>query len=97
MYATVREGTANPETMARGKQQVEEFQRIRAQQPGYPGSMTMEAEHGRVLIITLWETPEQGKAAQQKLDPEAWPDLGSLGRSPPCQAPASSRIASWPS
>lgn len=71
MFATVREGTYDPVKMARGKAQVDEFWQIRAQQPGYQGAVTVDVGDGRVLIITLWQTPEQGQAAQAVLDPQA--------------------------
>ncbi len=71
MFATVREATFDAEKRARGQAQVEEFARIRAQQPGYRGSLTVDAGNGRMLIVSLWETAEQGRAAQAALDPQA--------------------------
>ncbi|MBA2449204.1 MAG: hypothetical protein H0V51_14385 [Chloroflexi bacterium] len=82
MFAMVREGTSDPEKMARGRGQAEEFQRIRAQQPGYRGSVTVDAGNGRVLIVTLWETQEQAQAARATLEPEAERLLGPLWTAP---------------
>jgi len=46
MFATVREATFDPEKLARGTGQMQEFYRIRAQQPGYKGSLTVDAGTG---------------------------------------------------
>lgn len=82
MFATVREGTSDPEKMARGRGQADEFWGIRAQQPGYRGSVTIDAGQGRVLIVTLWETREQAEAARVILEPEAERLLGALWTAP---------------
>ncbi len=82
MFATVREGTYDPEKLARGKAQVDEFWRIRAQQPGYKGALTVDTGNGQTFIITLWETAEQQQAAQAVLDPHAQRLMGPLMSTP---------------
>jgi hypothetical protein len=78
MFATVREATFDAEKMAQGRGQMEEFARIRARQPGYRSSATVDAGDGRVLIVTLWETREQAEAAQSIMEPEARRLMGPL-------------------
>ena len=58
MFATVREATFDAEKRAQGRAQAEEFWRIRAQQPGYKGALTVDAGDGQTFTITLWETTE---------------------------------------
>ena len=53
MYATIRETTFDPEKLARGKDRVEEFWRIRAEQPGYRGALTVDVGDGQASIISL--------------------------------------------
>ena len=43
MFAVVREATYDTKKKANGSKQIEEFARIRAQQAGYRGSMTVDA------------------------------------------------------
>jgi hypothetical protein len=71
MFATIREGTSDPEKVARGSEQADEFWRLRARQPGYRGSVTIGAENGRVLIVTLWESQPDADAAIAVLEPES--------------------------
>jgi len=83
MYATVRETTFEPEKLARGKGQVDEFWRIRAAQPGYRGALTVDAGDGRAFIVSLWDSSEQSEAAQAILDPESQRLMGPLRSAPP--------------
>ncbi len=83
MYATVRETMFDPEKLARGKDQVEEFWRLRAAQPGYRGALTVDAGGGRAFIISLWDSSEQSEAAQAVLDPESQRLMGPLRSAPP--------------
>ena len=82
MFASVREVTYDPEKLARGQTQAEEFRRLRAQQPGYKGTVTVDGEDGRSLTVTLWETPEQQQAAQAVLEPQAQRLMGALWKAP---------------
>ena len=78
MFATIREGTADPQKVAQGNEQAEEFWRLRARQPGYRGSVTIGAENGRVLIVTLWESQQDADAASAVLEPESQRLLNAL-------------------
>ncbi len=46
-----------------------EFNAIHAAQPGYRGSMVVDAGEGRLLTVTLWETAEAMSAAREALEP----------------------------
>ena len=82
MFAVVREATYDTEKRASASQQVEEFARIRAQQAGYRGTVTVDAGDGRTLTLALWETEEQQQAASATLAPEAQRLMGPLWTTP---------------
>jgi hypothetical protein len=82
MYAVVREATYDVEKKARASKQVDEFARIRAQQPGYRGVVTVDIGDGRTLTVALWETEAQSQAASGKITPEAERLMGPLWTSP---------------
>ena len=78
MYATVREGTFDPTKLERGQAATQEFARLRAGQPGYAGSVSVDAGGGRRLIVTLFETAETATAARAVLEPESARLMGPL-------------------
>jgi hypothetical protein len=82
MFAVVREATYDAKKKANGSKQLEEFARIRAQQAGYRGTVTLEAGDGRTLTLALWESKEQQEAASAKLAPEAQRLMGPLWTTP---------------
>src|SRR5690349_1898169 len=82
MFAVVREATYDAAKKAGASEQVEEFARIRAQQPGYRGVVTVDAGDGRTLTIALWETEEQSRAASAMISPEAERLMGPLWTTP---------------
>ena len=82
MFGVVRESTFDVVKKAGASKQVEEFARIRAQQPGYRGAVTVDAGDGRTLTILLWETEEQNQAASAKITPEAERLMGPIWKTP---------------
>ena len=82
MFAVVREATYDAKKKAGASKQVEEFARIRAQQPGYRGVVTVDTGGGRTLTIALWETEEQSRAGSAKIAPEAERLMGPLWTTP---------------
>jgi hypothetical protein len=82
MFAVVREAIYDAERKANASQQVEEFARIRAQQPGYRGVVTVDAGDGRTLTIALWETEEQSRTGSATIAPEAERLMGPLWTTP---------------
>jgi hypothetical protein len=71
MFATVREGTFDPEKLRQGQAQLEEFDALRGRQPGYAGSLIVDAGEGHTFTVTLWESEAQAEAARAVLEPEA--------------------------
>ena len=82
MFAVVRDATYDAEKKAGASEQVEEFARIRAQQPGYRGVVTVDAGDGRTLTVALWETEEHSRAGSATIAPEADRLMGPLWTSP---------------
>jgi hypothetical protein len=66
----------------RAGKQVAEFARIRADQPGYRGVVTVDVGDGRTLTVALWETEEQSRAASATVTPEAERLMGPLWTTP---------------
>jgi hypothetical protein len=82
MYAVVREGTVDLAKLAEHQPNVEELRRLRAQQPGYRGSLTIDAGDGRRVVVILWETEEHREAAGTVMEPAAARLLGPLRTNP---------------
>ena len=82
MFAVVRERT--PGTGV-GGDHLAEFRRVRAQQPGYRGIVEVADEDGRILILALWESEDQYRAARSTID-EAGSRLGGSQWSGPPRA-----------
>lgn len=70
MYAIVRDNRYDPAKLAQGQAQLDEFQALHARQPGYRGSIVVDAGNGRWLTINLWETQEHAASALSALVPE---------------------------
>ena len=83
MYATVRESTITSGNEERAAPLMQEFQQLRARQPGYRGSVTVDAGEGRMLILSLWDSEEQAAAAARVLEPEAERLMGDSWTGPP--------------
>src|SRR5688500_5744327 len=78
MYATVREGTFDSAKLEQGEAALQEFARVRASQPGYAGSVSVDAGGGRRLIVTLFDTADTATAARAVLEPESARLMGPL-------------------
>lgn len=63
MYALVRETTYDPARLAKGADQVNEFQALHSAQPGYAGTVIVELNPGRWLTLNLWASQERAMAA----------------------------------
>ena len=82
MYAVVRENTYDPTKLAQGSEQFAEFQALHASQPGYRGTIVVDAGNGRHLIVNLWATEEDATAALPKVAPAVQRLLGPLMAGP---------------
>ncbi len=102
MFATVREGTYDPEKLRQGQAQMEEFAALRARQPGYAGSLTIDAGGGRMFIVALWESERRPRPPARCCRRRRTPDGPPLGRPdaghrarprPPHRPPQALRLA----
>ena len=80
MFAVVRERM--PGTGV-GSDHIDEFRRVRAQQPGYRGIVEVEEEGGRILILALWESEEAYRAGRPTVDEAGSRLAGSQRFHPP--------------
>lgn len=71
MYAVIRELTYDPQKLNQGQAQADEFRRLRAQQPGAQGNLTVDVGGNRLIVIDLWDSEAQQQAAAQVLQPQA--------------------------
>jgi hypothetical protein len=69
MYAVVRDNTFDPAKRADGLDAIQAFRAAHAAQPGYRGSIVVDAEAGRELSITLWASRADAEAARVALGP----------------------------
>lgn len=69
MYAIVRKNTFDPAKLAQAEKQLAEFQELHAQQPGYSGTIVIDAGEGRQLSVNLWDTAEHASAALPAMVP----------------------------
>ncbi len=69
MYAVVRVLRYDPVKLSSASRQLEEFQQLHASQPGYIGSLSVEASQGRRVVINLWQTEAQAFAGREALEP----------------------------
>jgi hypothetical protein len=82
LYAIVRENTYDPTKLAQGGEQFAEFQALHASQPGYRGTIIVDASNGRQLIVNLWATEEDAMAALPKVATAVQRLLGPLMAGP---------------
>lgn len=69
MHAVLRINTYDPKKLAEHADQLAEFDRIHAAQPGYLGTVTVDLGQGRRFLINLWETDDHRQAALAALGP----------------------------
>lgn len=56
MYAVVRDNTFDPEKLAQGGGNTDEFQSAHAARPGYCGSIVVDLGSSRQMTLTLWRS-----------------------------------------
>jgi hypothetical protein len=82
MFATVREATYGPDQLRQGQAQRDEFAALRDRQPGFAGSVMVDAGDGRTLTLALWESEAHATAARVVLEPEAQRLMAPLWTTP---------------
>ncbi len=69
MYAVVRETFYSPDEPFYNTEGFKEFDRKHSSLYGYRGSVVVEAEPGRFITLTLWQTREDLAAAREAMAP----------------------------
>ncbi len=69
MYAVLRVNSYDSGKLAAGQEQLAEFNRIHAAQPGFLGSMTVDLGEGRQFVLNLWDSEEHRVAGLNALGP----------------------------
>ncbi len=83
MYAVVRLNSYDPNNnLADAADQLEQFDKLHAAQPGYAGTVVVDVQTGRRLVLNLWESEEHSAAALSGLGPEVGWVLNPLMSNP---------------
>jgi hypothetical protein len=69
MYAVVRLNSFDTTKLA-ASTALEQFDQIHRTQPGYVGSIVVDLQAGRRLVLNLWENEEHSAAALSVVGPE---------------------------
>ena len=69
MYAIVRLNSFDPVKLD-ASPALEQFDQIHRRQPGYVGSIVVDLQAGRRLVLNLWESEEHSAAALSVVGPE---------------------------
>jgi hypothetical protein len=83
MYAVVRKLTYDQTQLAAGdQQQLAEFNAIHERQPGFRGSLVIQADDGGTVALNLWESERDAMAGLEVLRPAVQRLLEPLLREP---------------
>ena len=82
MQAVLRINTYDPAKLAEQSDQLAEFDRIHAAQPGYLGTVTVDLGQGRRFLLNLWDTDEHRQDALAALGPAVEELVNPLFNSP---------------
>ena len=82
MYAVARLNSFDPEKLAAASDAVDQFDRARRTQPGYVGTVIIDLQAGRRLVLNRWDSAEHSAAALSALGPPVGPVLNPLMSDP---------------
>jgi hypothetical protein len=82
MYAIIRKNTYDPAKLAHASPALAEFRELHAAQPGYAGSIDVDAGDGQRVIVNLWQTEQDARAGMTVLVPHLQRLLEPLMTSP---------------
>ncbi len=82
MYAVVRKLTYDQTRLAAGGKQLAEFNAIHESQPGFRGSVVIEAADGSTVALNLWDSERDAMAGLEVLRPAVQQLLEPLLREP---------------
>jgi hypothetical protein len=94
MYAILRLNTYDSEALAAAGDQVREFDRLHAEQPGSVGSAAVDLGEGRRFVLNLWDSREASQAGQRVLVPQLQRLLVPL-MSAPSQFIGAGPVVTW--
>jgi hypothetical protein len=69
VQAVLRINSFDPGKLAAGQEQLEEFNKIHAAQPGFLGSVTVDLGEGRQFVLNLWDSEEHRVSGLEALGP----------------------------
>lgn len=82
MYAVVRLNSFEANKLAGSADSLKQFDEAHAAQPGYVGSIVVDLQDGRRLVLNLWDSEAHSAAALSVLGPEAARVLNPLMSKP---------------
>jgi len=82
MYAVARLNSFDPNKLAASGDGLEQFDQTHRAQPGYVGTVVVDLQAGRRLVLNLWESEEHSSAALSFLGPEVGRVLNPLMSDP---------------
>jgi hypothetical protein len=82
MFAIVRLNSFDQNKLA-ASSALEQFDQIHRAQPGYVGTIVVDLQAGRRLVLNLWESEEDSAAALSVLGPDVGRLLEPLMSHPP--------------
>lgn len=92
-YAVVRLNSFEANKLAGSADSLKQFDQAHAAQPGYVGSIVVDLQDGRRLVLNLWDSEAHSAAALSVLGPEAARVLNPL-MSKPSEVIATGRVIS---
>jgi len=69
MRAVLRLNTFDEDLLTQSADQLSEFDRIHAEQPGFAGNMTIDLGGGRRVVLNLWQSEAAQRAGLEVLAP----------------------------
>lgn len=82
MYAVARLNSFDPNKLAVSGDRLEEFDQVHRDQPGYAGTVVVDLQAGRRLVLNLWDSEQHSVAALSVLGPEVGRVLNPLMADP---------------
>ena len=69
VQAVLRINSFDPDKLAEGQEQLAEFNRLHAAQPGFLGTVTVDLGEGRQFALNLWDSEEHRVSGLDALGP----------------------------
>ncbi len=82
MYAVVRLNSFDPSKLSASSDTLDQFDRVHAAQPGFLGTVVVDLQAGRRLVVNLWESEGRAAEALSVLGPEVRRLLNPLMSNP---------------